>query len=434
MLEFPVMMFAEGSDLTPVNENIDKIVAGLTKWEPKIKAKGVYPAEKVTVTGKDYPKAVDNMNFLFLKNMWADGLPLVPATKERVDWILSGTDLPRDTIVGAGKIMPRGGIATVEMLAVALVMAGGRPEYMPLLIASIEAMTEPAFNHQSMAATTNACYPAMIVNGPIANQIRLSSGYGCLGPNPLFPAGASIGRAVRIILLDMGGAIPGIGSMSVYGGPARYTGGPVFAEDEDGSPWEPLSVERGFAKGTNTVSIYTVASTTNIAGGAPGTAEEALSIMYNNTTFMTTVRCNYWGNTPPGILLMARTTAQGIADNLGWTKSDVKAFLWENTKIPWDVIKRSYTADRVQFEIETANSNKGLLHPLAKNEPWPITDKPANFIIAVAGGLHGGHSYWMRKGVGTASVSKEIKLPAKAKWDALLKQAETDLGTIPVWL
>ncbi|MBM3302544.1 MAG: hypothetical protein FJY85_21655, partial [Deltaproteobacteria bacterium] len=98
--EFPMLMFVPGSDLTPINENIDKIVYGLTKWEPKIKEKGVYPAKKVTVEGKDYAEALTNMNLLFLKNMWGDGLPILPATEERVSWILSGTDLPRDTVVG----------------------------------------------------------------------------------------------------------------------------------------------------------------------------------------------------------------------------------------------------------------------------------------------------------------------------------------------
>ena len=116
-------MFLAGSDLTPVRENFDKIVYGLTKWTPNVKQKGVvYPADKITAVGRNYEEAVTNMNLLFLKNLWGDGLPLSPATEERVNWILTGTDLPRDKPIG--KITPKGGIATPTTLAISLAMAG----------------------------------------------------------------------------------------------------------------------------------------------------------------------------------------------------------------------------------------------------------------------------------------------------------------------
>jgi hypothetical protein len=233
VLEFPVVMFDPGSDLTPLKENIDKVVYGLTQWVPTLKSKGIKYPPHVTVAGKDYEEAVTSMNRLFLKNLWGDGLPILPATRERVDWIMKGTDLPRDKAIG--KILPRGGIATVEALAVNLAMAGGRPEYLPVLIAAVEAMVIPKQRHFHANSTTNSCYPIVIVNGPIAKQIRLNSGYGCLGPSSEFPAGAATGRALRLALLDIGGGIPGIGSMALYGGPARYTN-IVFAEDEERTP------------------------------------------------------------------------------------------------------------------------------------------------------------------------------------------------------
>ena len=106
---------------------------------------------------------------------------------------------------------------------------------------------------------------AAVVNGPIGNQIRLNAGYGCLGPDPHHPAGACIGRAVRLTQQNVGQAIPGSGSMAVYGGPMKFTN-VVFAEDEEGLPegWEPLSVERGFVKGNNVITIHTIATSTNI--------------------------------------------------------------------------------------------------------------------------------------------------------------------------
>ena len=200
--EFPLDMFLVGSDLTPLRENIDKIIYGLTKWSPKTKEKGLVKPSKVKVQGKDYQEAVANMNLLFLKNLWSDGLPLLPATEERLNWIMTGTDFSRDKVIG--KILPRGGIATVETIAASLAMAGGRPEYLSVLIAAMDAILDPQFFHQHMNSTTCSTYAAVIVNGPAAKQIRLNSGYGCLGPSSKYPAGATIGRAIRLILLNLG--------------------------------------------------------------------------------------------------------------------------------------------------------------------------------------------------------------------------------------
>jgi hypothetical protein len=426
--EFPVEMFIAGSDLTPINENIDKIVYGLTKWEPTIKEKGIKAPPKVMVEGKDYQDAVTNMNLLFLKNLWGDGLPIVPATEESVNWILTGTDLSRDTIVGEGKVLPRGGIATVETLAVALAMAGGRPEYMPLLIAAVEAMLEPKFEHQGMNSTTLSNYPAFVVNGPIAKEIRLSSGYGCLGPNPLHPAGGPIGRAIRIILQDMGGGIPGIGSMAIYGG-MRHTNA-VFAEDEGGLPpdWEPISVEQGFPKGSNTVTLFNLGGMVNILGprGVTWTAEvhqpNVLRAIAGN---MSVTNPHYFSGIhyfeqSPGIVLLARGTAQGLSD-LGWSKDDVKAFLWENSKVPDSLGLRAVLHRYLE---------DGSMPEEYEQYPMPITMYPRNIMIVLAGGDQSGHSYWMQRGNSRSYQQiKEIKLPAN--WDALLKEAEDDLGPLP---
>ena len=421
--EFPVEMFVAASDLTPINENIDKVVYGLTEWEPEIQEPGLYAAENITVTGKDYQEAFANMNLLWLKNMWGDGLPLLPATQESVNRILTGTDLSPDTMVGEGKILPRGGIASVEALATVLAMAGGRPEYMPLLIAAVEAFTDPIQTHSAWNSTTSSCYPAFITNGPMAKQIRLSSGYGMLAPNPLYPAGASIGRAVRITLQAMGGAIAGIGTMALYGGPARYTG-LVFAEDEAGNPWGPLHVERGFAEGSNAVTVHTVASTVNVGSGVRyGTEEEALATLHFYAGFMSIPNGNYWGaprytEGSPGIVFLPRGYAQALA-NFGWSKEQIKADLWEFSKIPYDQMVRMGQQSRYE-DLE-----------VSEGEAAPITLKPENFMVIVAGGEQSGHGYWMQQGSvgGALPVSKEIKLPAN--WDELLEQAEQDLGPIP---
>ena len=421
VLEFPVVMFDPGSDLTPLKENIDKIVYGLTRWEPALKSKGIKYPPHVTIAGKDYEEAVTSMNRLFLKNLWGDGLPILPATRERVTWIMKGTDLPPDKAVG--KILPRGGIATVEALAVNLAMAGGRPEYLPVLVAAVEAMVIPKQRHFHANSTTNSCYPIVIVNGPIARQIRLNSGYGCLGPSSEFPAGAAIGRALRLALLDIGGGIPGIGSMALYGGPARYTN-IVFAEDEESLPkgWQQLSADFGYSKGKNTLVFHNVSGTSNVNRVSVGTEKSALAALNLFAAFMRIPNANnyfldtYQGS--PGVVLMAKNTARGLAGQ-GWTKEKIKAYLWENTRLPWAEIEKCGLAEDVQR------------HGIKKGEMVPITGKPENIMIIVAGGEQSQHGYWMQMGVSGQPTTAEIKLPAQEKWQELMKQAEKDLGPVP---
>ena len=178
-------------------------------WKPRNTRKTVVVPSPVRVTGRDYAHALERLNHLFLRNAWSDGLPLLPPTPQRVADMLRGTDWPRDRLLG--KLLPKGGHATVESVAIAAAMAGCRPEYLPVLLAAVQAILDPLVYHQHMQSTTGNAHPALIVNGPLARQIRLNSGYGCLGPNPRYPAGASIGRALRLLLLNVGGALPGSG-------------------------------------------------------------------------------------------------------------------------------------------------------------------------------------------------------------------------------
>ena len=408
-------MFLPGSDLTPIEKNIDKIIYGLTKWEPRVKGNAAKPPKKVSIEGADYGEAINKMNTLFLKNSWGDGLPLLPATEERVNWLLTGTDLPRDTVIG--KIMPSGRTATVESLAVNLAMTGGRPEYMPVLVAAIKAFTDPRFRHQMMQTTTCSVNLAAIVNGPIGKQIRLNAGYGCLGPDPRHPAGACIGRAIRLTQQNVGQAIPESGTMSIFGGPLKYANA-IFAEDEEGLPtdWEPLNVERGFSKGSNVITIHAVATATNITSIHASNKETVLETLHYFARIMGSdygnIFLNYYENSAPGILIMPRGIAQGMVD-AGWTKKTIKEFLWQNSKFPWSVV----TSDSDVFR-RAKDTMKQYVPP---GEPWPIAVKPDNLMIVVAGGKQSGHGYWMRMGCcPTQPISVEIELPKN--WETLIKR------------
>jgi len=422
--EFPTNMFLPGGDLTPIEKNIDKIIYGLTKWEPRAKGNEEKPPKKVSIEGADYSDAINNMNTIFLKNSWGDGLPILPASEDRVNRLLGGADLARDTIIG--KLMPSGRAATVESLAVNLAMTGGRPEYMPVLIAAMKAFVDPRFRHQLMQTTTCSVNLAALVNGPIGRQIRLNAGYGCLGPDPRHPAGACIGRALRLTQQNVGQAIPGLSTMAIFGGPLKYANA-VFAEDEEGLPpeWEPLHVERGFSKGSNVITIHAVATSTNITSIHASNEETALETLHYFARIMGSdygnIFLNYYENSAPGILIMPQGIAQGVAA-AGWTKKKVKEFLWENSKFPWSVV----TSDSDVFR----RTKDTMMQYVPPGEPWPIAIKPDNLMLVVAGGKQSGHGYWMRMGCcPTQPISVEIELPKN--WESLIKRAEEDLGPIP---
>jgi hypothetical protein len=416
---FPIDMFVPASDMSPLERGLDTIVAGLTKWQPQARHKGIIEPPKVQVPGRDHLHAVENMNSLFLRNLWGDGLPILPATEERVGRLLSGTDLAPDTPLG--KILPRGAIATVRSVAIAAAMAGARPEYMPVILAVVKAMLDPLFYHQGFNSTTNSAYPVIIVNGPIAKQIRVGSGYGCLGPDPQHPAGATIGRTIRLILLNMGGALPGKGTMSIYGGPARFTN-VVFAEDEDGTApgWDPLSVERGFRRDSNTVTVMPINSTVNVSGYIPLNEDEALVALNCFADYMHIPNSNYWfqnfrDTSAPCVFLMPRGTVKAFSD-LGWTKKRVKEFLWENSKFTPNLWLKKSLDEKVAGGAILAEDIRW---------PMPICKTPDNIILAVAGGAQSGHGYYMAA-YGPAVVSREIELPKN--FDGLLADADRDLG------
>jgi len=181
---------------------------------------------------------------------WSDGLPVTPPTDERVLAMLKGTRRRPDEIVG--KIPPYLGTCTVEKAAVNAVLAGCKPEYMPVLLAALEAALEPVFTLHGVLATTYFSSPVIIVNGPIARRIGMNSGINVLGQGNR--ANATIGRALNLIVQNVGGGRPGEADRSTLGAPSKFT--LCFAEDESDPGWEPLSVARGFPRGVSTVTLF----------------------------------------------------------------------------------------------------------------------------------------------------------------------------------
>jgi hypothetical protein len=181
---------------------------------------------------------------------WTDGLPVVPPTDVRLLRMLQGTTRKPDEVVGL--IPPNLAPCTVEKVAINAVMAGCKPEYMPVVLASIEAALEPVFTLHGLLATTYFSSPIIIVNGPIARRIGMNAGLNALGQGNR--ANATIGRALQLIVRNVGGGRPGEADRATLGGPGKYTF--CFAEDESDAAWQPLSVSRGFAPGVSTVTLF----------------------------------------------------------------------------------------------------------------------------------------------------------------------------------
>ncbi len=204
----------------------------------------------------------DVFEFMFDQGL-TDGLPVVPPTPERVLAMLGGTS--RDAQEVLGSVPPNYGPATIEKVAINSVMAGCKPEYLPVVIAAIEAICTEQFNMHGVLATTHFPTPVIIVNGPIRQRIGMNMRMNTLGQGTR--ANATIGRAVQLTVRNVGGGRPGEVDRAALGQPGKYTF--CFAEFEERSNWEPLHVERGFAASDSTVTVF--------AGGAPNAIIDQLS-------------------------------------------------------------------------------------------------------------------------------------------------------------
>ncbi len=197
--------------------------------------------------------AVDEFEF-FLEKAWSDGLPVVTPTEARVQRMLAGTRRAPDEVIGS--IPPAMEPATVRTVAIHALMAGCKPEYLPVVLGGIALMLREEFNLNGVQGTMHGVAPLMIVNGPYAQRIGLHGGNGCFGPG--FRANASIGRAIRLMLMNLGGGIPGVGSATVFSTPLRYTA--CLTENTERSPWETLAVARGHAPDEDVITCAMVES------------------------------------------------------------------------------------------------------------------------------------------------------------------------------
>ena len=417
MVTFPTENFLPSADLSAVEARKSEFYAGLTTWvSNKVRA---CAGRMLSVEAPTYEEALNKANDLMISRQWGDGLPLWPATTERVNWIMRGAPMPRTHVLG--KFPPRGAIVTVESCAIALAMAGGRPEYLPVLMAAVEAFFEPSTMSELLQATSGSPFPVVIVSGPMAKKIRLNSGFGLLGPDPEHPAGASIGRALRLMQQNLGGALPATGTMAVFG-QMRYTNA-VFAEDEEGMPegWPTFTQERhGFERGVNCISLAFANGAENIfrRGAKKETKEEdVLQGLHRVAQYLRVPNIHYiygYVEGTPGIVVLSKVVAADLA-SLGWTKNSIREFLFEHSKIPLADMRAAGGLAWMEIaSTEVARESMQL-------DPWPIAAKPSNIGLVVAGGGHSSHALWLQ-GYCPGIIGREIKLPPA--FDQLVAEAD----------
>src|SRR6202795_2048690 len=211
----------------------------------------------------------DEMEIWFERGV-TDGLPVVPPTRERVDRMLGGTSRAREALVA--EVPPNYGRATLEKLAVNAVMAGCRPEYFPVVLAALEAALDDNVRLYGIRTATNTSSPLIIVNGPIVKTLKLNARGNVFGQGNR--ANATIGRALQLILRNIGGDMPGETDMATHGHAGKLTF--CIAENEDESPWDPLHVERGFMRSESTVTVIGGSSPQNVFTYGCETGEEVL--------------------------------------------------------------------------------------------------------------------------------------------------------------
>lgn len=335
---------------------------------------------------------LEEVNRFFYRRGWTDGLSIMPPTEEAVAEMLTGTDLAADHVVT--KIIPRMGKATVEKIAINAVMAGALPTYMPVLIAAVQALMDPKSRFDIFEVSTGSWAPFYIINGPIRNDIRVNCSSGALSPGDM--ANATIGRAMGLIVKNIGGARKGVEDMGVIGNPGKYT--LVVGEYEEESPWESLHVERGYKKEDNTLTVY-FPNTFNQTIPMETTAEGIMNGMINSLPK---------GGAGPAHLMagyiLIPAQAKYLA-NEGWTKQKVKEYISENAM------------SSALFGVPVP-SDQSISEQPATKRLLPDLD---SLIIVVAGGpgvfmgiltsVGGG-------GAGNEFVTKKIELPVN--WDKLV--------------
>jgi hypothetical protein len=336
------------------------------------------------------PDDLDAINRLFRERQWSDGLPIVPPTEARGARMLAATTRRRDAVIAA--LAPGYADATVENIAINAVMAGCEPPCLPLLIAAVEAVAAPEFNLQGIQATTNPVAIWLVVNGPAARALGVNATFNCLGEGAW--ANATIGRALRLVLRNVGGALPGGMDRATHGQPGKYSF--CCAENEAASPWPPLHVERGFAESASTVTVVGAEGTMNMNTHSKDAAELIRVIA---ETMIHPTSNEYTPGGEPWLLLGPEHAE--VLQRGGVDKAEFKRRLWAASRMP----ARQLSAKEL---LRARDSRTAELGEIGPDTLLPIAPRPEGIGVVVAGGP-GTHSVYVPCFGNSAAVTREVR-------------------------
>jgi hypothetical protein len=336
---------------------------------------------ETAITVDDSPEA---LLAAFCERQWCDGLPIVPPTEERVRAMLGGASGDRSL----GAMPPLWRLVTLEKLAVNAVMAGCEPAAFPLIVAAVEAMLDPSFNLYGVQATTHSVAPLLIVHGPIAAELGVHSGSGCFGPG--FRGNATIGRAIRLILLNVGGAWPGRHDMATQGSPAKFSY--CIAERADASPWGALHED-------NVVTVFGGEPPHNVNDHVSTTAAGILATVADTAVSLGSNVGWYFSQSQILVVLGPEHAKTVAADGL--SRTDVQRFVFENARLPLRTLKLG--------GMWGIHDWPRWMHAVTDDEALlPQVPSPDDVMVIVAGGP-GKHSAVVPNCTFSRAVSRPIR-------------------------
>ena len=324
---------------------------------------------------------------------WTDGLPVRLPTAPAVRAMLELHGL--DAEDGLGALPPVWGQATYGRIAANAVMAGCRPEYLPVVVSALRAMQGERFNMHGVQCTTHVVAPLILVNGPLRDDLGINSGHNCLGQGAR--ANATIGRAVRLAMVNIGGATPGSLDKATFGHPGKYTY--CFGENEDNSPFPPFHTTRGYDAQQSTVTVFPGEAPHNVNNHSSvpmellGAVADTMATLGNNNMYVS-----------GEVMVVLGLDHAGLLDDAGFKRHNVQEFLHERARLP----------------VGKLRGHGMYAHDIERNlwPRWvdrrddaamvPIVRRPTDFHVVVAGGV-GPHSLVI-PGWGTRAVTSEITL------------------------
>ncbi len=400
-----------------IDAGMDQLVCGLTELPGEAAADFAHhvtspSAAVLSYRGADLLDCFDRMNADFIDKGWSDGLPLVPPVRDKVDAMIAACGRAPDEVIGLFE--PGLGVGTVEKIAANAVMAGCRPESMPVVLAVAEAFMNPFYGLRCLSMSTGPQHPLILVSGPYAKQIGMNSGCCALGPGSISAVNVGIGRASRLIMMNVGLSYPGVSDMDTIGATGKF--GACVAENEERTPWELFGVHRGYAPEKTSVTLhgpYAVSDVTDFTSTTPEEILETFAMAARNAAVTSAgiwLTCASDGVNIEGpfhcdwnpLIMLAPDHAE-IFKGAGWTRAQAQAEFYRRARVSFRELMHHQPPEL----FANAHPHMQWLwdHP---ETPVSLYRRPDQIDLFVVGKDAGRSLFWYG---GTGVVSAEVKVP-----------------------